>query len=180
MDPKNNVLALQRRPATGAVDGENLYNDISAHVLKDELVQTTQSAAPEGLEVLLKIRDSMAAQAAVLNYVQHKLLKANKIEKSIPIVTKHVVVLEKLAQLEMTLQKKLEHSRAEIDVKSPEMEKILILWVQKMRAVATEIMPPDLLDLFFARFATAMSTWEDEAAQALKFGADATSNGSSE
>ena len=71
----------------------------------------------------------------------------------------------RLAKIELKIR---EADRDSINLGSEKMQKIFALWVEVMREVAQEVLPPEFMDLFFSKFSSAMEDWEEKAQNVLR------------
>ena len=109
------------------------------------------------------IKLAMAREASSLHFQRIETEKHGSDTSQISM--RRVEVLDKLAKLEL---KALEANRDSINLSSDNMQKVFKLWIETIRELAVEILPPELFDLFFNRFSTAMEGWEERAESTLR------------
>ena len=129
----------------------------------DPLVTLIDSNPNDTLALLQRIKLDVAREAAVLQFQRIETEKYGKDTSAISI--KRVKALEEIAKIELKLRQVDQDS---INLHSEKMQKIFTMWVEVMREVALEVLPPELLDLFFNRFATEMQDWEEKAQNNLR------------
>lgn len=113
--------------------------------------------------VLQRIRLEVSKEIAAIQYQRIELDREGKDTTNVSL--KRINALERLAKIELKV-KLLEHDS--INLSSEKMQKLFMLWVETMREVASEVLPPEAVDLFLNRFATAMDGWEKKAEEALR------------
>jgi hypothetical protein len=112
---------------------------------------------------LQRIKLEIAQEVSSLHFQRLALEKMGKDTSQISV--RRVDCLGKLAKLELQIK---ESNKDSVNLSSDKMQKIFSLWVEIMREVAQECLPPEVMDLFFNRFATAMNDWEEKAQNALR------------
>jgi hypothetical protein len=129
----------------------------------DPLVGLIESNPNDTLALLQRVKLDVAREAAALQFQRIESEKYGKDTSAISI--KRVKVLEEIAKIELKLRQVDQDS---INLHSEKMQKIFTMWVEVMREVALEVLPPELLDMFFNRFATEMQDWEEKAQNNLR------------
>jgi len=155
---------IERRP--GRADLE-YHAQVAAERQKfidtDPLVNLIEGNPSDTLALLHRIKLDVAREAATLHFQRIESEKYGKDTSAISI--KRVKALEEIAKIELKLRQVDQDS---INLHSEKMQKIFSIWVEKMREVALELLSPELLDMFFNRFATEMQNWEEEAQNNLR------------
>lgn len=129
----------------------------------DPLVGLIEGTPSDTLALLHRVKLDVAREAACLQFQRIEAEKYGKDTSAISI--RRVKALEEIAKIELKLRQVDQDS---INLHSEKMQKIFSMWVATMREVALEIMPPELLDMFFNRFATEMQDWEEKAQNNLR------------
>lgn len=129
----------------------------------DPLVGLIESNPNDTLALLQRVKLDVAREAAALQFQRIESEKYGKDTSAISI--KRVKALEEIAKIELKLRQVDQDS---INLHSEKMQKIFTMWVEVMREVAIEILPSELLDMFFNRFATEMQDWEEKAQNNLR------------
>lgn len=129
----------------------------------DPLVNLIEGNPADTLALLHRIKIDVAREAAELQFDRMESQKYGRDTSAISV--KRVKALEEIARIELKLRQVDQES---INLRSEKMQKIFTMWVEIMREVAIEVLPPELLDLFFNRFATEMTDWEDKAQNSLR------------
>ena len=127
-------------------------------ISQDSLVKATRS---DPIDCLQQIRVNIATEISSLLFQRMEMEKYG-IDTS-QISMRRIGALETLAELELKLSEKVS-----VNLKGERMQKIFSLWIDIMRNVAQEVLPPESIDLFFNRFATAMEGWEEKASDLLR------------
>ena len=129
----------------------------------DPLVSLIDGNPNDTLALLQRIKLDVAREAAVLQFQRIEAEKYGKDTSAISM--KRVKALEEIAKIELKLRQVDQDS---INLHGEKMQKIFTMWVEVMREVALEVLPPELLDMFFNRFATEMQDWEEKAQNNLR------------
>ena len=129
----------------------------------DPLVGLIETNPNDTLALLQRIKLEVAREAAALQFQRIESEKYGRDASGISV--KRVKALEEIARLELKLRQVDQDS---INLHSEKMQKIFSMWVEIMREVALEVLPPELLDMFFNRFATEMQDWEEKAQNSLR------------
>ncbi len=128
----------------------------------DELVKAVE--AKDGpLNILYLIKKEVAKEAASLHFERIETEKHGRDTGQVS--TRRIEALKKIADIELKIK---ELDNESINLSSERMQKVFQQWVEALREIAQETMPPEMLDLFFNRFATVMEGWEERATGALK------------
>jgi hypothetical protein len=129
----------------------------------DPLVGIIEKNPNDTLTLLHRVKLDVAREAAALQFQRIESEKYGKDSSSISI--KRVKALEEIARIEIKLRQIDQDS---INLHSEKIQKIFSMWIETMREVALEVLPPELLDMFFNRFATEMQDWEEKAQNNLR------------
>lgn len=129
----------------------------------DPLVGLIESNPSDTLALLQRVKLDVAREAAAIQFQRIESEKYGRDTSAISI--KRVKALEEIAKIELKLRQVDQDS---INLHSEKMQKIFSMWIAVMREVALEVLPPELLDMFFNRFATEMQDWEEKAQNNLR------------
>ena len=129
----------------------------------DPLVGLIGSNPNDTLALLHRVKLEVAREAASLQFQRIETEKYGKDTSAIS--TKRVKALEEIARIELKLRQVDQDS---INLHSEKMQKLFSMWVEKMREVALEVLPSEILTMFFNRFATEMQDWEESAQNSLR------------
>jgi len=168
-----NALKVKRGPGRPRkVERMPTTSDLQYHAINskkkqgfiatDPLVQAIEQRvdAPANLQ---RIKLEIAKEIASLHFQRVETEKYGRDTSQIS--SRRIDALERLAKIELKIR---EIDKDSINLGSEKMQKIFVLWVEVMREVAAEVLPPEAMDLFFNRFATAMEGWEEKAANVLR------------
>lgn len=112
--------------------------------------------------VLRELKREIARESASLHFDRLELEKKGKDPSAVSV--RRIEALRRIADLELRIREMNQHS---INLSGEKMQKIYALWVEIMREIAQEVLPEEVMDLFFNRFATAMEGWEERAQEAI-------------
>jgi hypothetical protein len=155
---------IERRPGRDDLEYHALMAvERQKFIDTDPLVTLIEGNPSDTLALLHRVKLDVAREAATLHFQRIESEKYGKDTSAISI--KRVKALEEIAKIELKLRQVDQDS---INLHSEKMQKIFSIWVEKMREVALELLSPELFDMFFNRFATEMSNWEDEAQNNLR------------
>lgn len=131
-------------------------------ISSDPLVKRIEENA-DVLGILRLIKLEVAKEAASLGF---ESLEQSKRGKDMgQLTSRRVEALKRIADIELKIK---EIDAEAINLSSERIQRIFALWVEVMREVANEVLPPESIDLFFNKFATAMEGWEERAGNALR------------
>ena len=155
---------IERRPGRADLEYHaRMAAERQKFIDTDPLVNLIDGNPSDTLALLHRIKLDVAREAATLHFQRIESEKYGKDTSAISI--KRVKALEEIAKIELKLRQVDQDS---INLHSEKMQKIFSIWVEKMREVALELLSPELLDMFFNRFATEMQNWEEEAQNSLR------------
>ena len=117
----------------------------------------------DSASLLANIRTEIAKEAAALHFqrVENEKLGKDTAQTS----TRRIDALTRIAHIELEIKKL---SPDTIDVSGEKFQKIFAMFISTLQETARETMPPEVLDLFFNRFSTAMTGWEERAANLVR------------
>jgi hypothetical protein len=154
---------VERMPTTSDLEYHyKMAAEREKFISTDPIVQSVVDKS-EPLPLFHKIKLAIACEAASLHFERIETEKRGRDTSAISV--RRIHALERLAKIEMKI---IEADRGALSLGGEKMQKVLALWVETMRDVAKEVMPPEVLNLFFNRFATAMEDWEERAESALR------------
>jgi hypothetical protein len=113
--------------------------------------------------IIQQVKYEIARETASLHFQRIENSKYGRDTSMIS--SRRIDALERIAKIELKIK---ELDRDAINLSSEKMQKIFVLWVDMMRVVAQEVLPPETVDMFFNRFATVMEGWEEKAANTLR------------
>ena len=131
-------------------------------IASDALVQSIENHS-DALSILHIIKKEVACEAASLHFERIETEKRGRDTSQTS--SRRIEALKKIADIELKIK---ELDTESLDLSSEKMQKIFSLWVNTMREIAQETLPPEALDMFFNRFATAMDGWEERASNTLR------------
>ncbi len=123
----------------------------------DDLVKA-MGEGQDTLSIFKLIRAEMAKEVASLKHEKVEIEKRGR--DTVAVSGKRIDALLKLANLETEIKKLGSDA---IDLKSERAHRLFAYLINTMREVATEILPPETVDLLFGKFASATEGWEDKA-----------------
>ena len=128
----------------------------------DELVTTVGKRA-DAFEVFRVIKQELARETASLKFQRIEDEKRGR--DTAQVSSRRIDALTKVAHIEFEMKK---IGADMFDLKGEKFQKVFKLWIDTLQEVATEVLTPEVVDLFFNRIATAMENWEEKAAEAVK------------
>jgi len=129
---------------------------------EDPLVKVVD-AGGDAFAVLREIKREIAREAASLHFDRMEFEKRGKDPTTVS--SRRIEALRRIADIELKIRELDQHA---LNLSSEKMQRIFALWVETMREIAQEVLPSEVMDLFFNRFATAMEGWEERAQDALR------------
>lgn len=131
--------------------------------IESDPIYTSIGKIEEFETTLQRIKLEIAREAASLHYQRIETEKKGKDTSHVS--AKRIDALERIAKLELKLR---QADKDSISLSGEKIQKIFLLWVETMREIASEVLRPEEMDLFFNRFATAMEGWEEKAQNVLR------------
>ena len=154
------------------VDAAPTTSDLQYHALmaqqraefidEDELVKVIQEHGGAS-DVLFNIKREVAREAASLHFERIETEKRGRDTSQIS--SRRIDALKKIAEIELKVR---ELEAEKFDFTSPRFQKLFTLWVEQMQEVAKEVLPAEMANIFFNRFASMMEGWEEKAGNALR------------
>ncbi len=171
-DKEGNIKVKRRVGRPRTVNRKPDISDLAYHaemseekrrfIDEDPVVRITQSRK-EPVEVLRVISTEIAREQAALNFQRVENEKFGK--DTAQVSSRRVEALAKIANIELDMKKL---GTGDIDFGSEKFKMVFQLWVDTLREVAEEIMPPEQIDLFFNRFSSKMEGWEEKASSLIR------------
>jgi len=168
-DAKGNISVKRARGRPKTVSRKPDISDLEYHaemseekrkfVDNDPVVIATSKPHHEALPMLRVIASEIAREQAALAFQRIENEKLGK--DTAQVSSRRVEALTKIANIELEMKKL---GTDIIDFRSEKFAKVFQMWVESIREVAEEVMPAELIDLFFNRLSTKLEGWEDKAA----------------
>lgn len=113
--------------------------------------------------ILRVLTGEIVREAASLEFQRLEAEKRGR--DSAQISSRRVDALKKVAEIEL----KLREFDAEVwNLRSERFQKLFALWTEKLVAVATEVLPDEMRDLYMNRIATSFEGWEEAATDQIR------------
>jgi hypothetical protein len=168
-----NILTLKKSPGRPKkIEKAPTQSDLEYHALvaeekvrfvdSDPLVRSIEAGC-DTLSLLHRIKLDLAKETACLHFQRIENEKLGR--DTAQVSTRRIDALERLAKIELKIR---EADRDSINLGGEKMQKVFALWVEVMREVAQEVLPPEFMDLFFSKFSSAMEDWEDKAQNVVR------------
>ncbi len=125
----------------------------------DPVVIAASKPHHEALPMLRVIASEIAREQAALAFQRTEHEKLGK--DTAQVSSRRVEALTKIAHIELEMKKL---GTDNIDFRSERFAKVFQFWVESLREVAEDTLPPERIDLFFNRLSTKLEGWEDKAA----------------
>lgn len=168
-DSKGNITVKRGRGRPKTVTRKPDITDLEYHaemseekrkfIENDPVVIATSKPHHEALPMLRVIASEIAREQAALAFQRVENEKLGK--DTAQVSSRRVEALTKIANIELEMKKL---GTDIIDFRSEKFAKVFQMWVEAIREVAEEVMPAELVDLFFNRLSTKLEGWEDKAA----------------
>jgi hypothetical protein len=160
-NPRPATPLERNRLAEITAHAETLREKLS-HVDQDDLVQAIKGHK-DPTSVLHIILEGMAREAAALSFARDEADKRGKDTSQLSL--RRIDALKKVADLRMELQKQ---GTDILDIRSEKVQKLMGLWLESFREVATEVLSREQIDLLFSKLSAALQGWETKADAHLK------------
>lgn len=155
--------AVKRPPTTSDLQYNAQMSAAKAEFIqKDALVNATRGRC-DVAEVLRLIKAEIASEQAAIHFQRIESEKYGK--DTAQISTRRIDALTKIAHIELEIKKL---GADLVDLRSERFQRIFALWIDTIKQVAADTLPPELIDLFFNRLLTSMDGWEDRATDAIR------------
>ena len=155
---------VEKMPTTSDLEYHSkMSEEKQRFITQDPVVTATESGKVDGADLLRKLRSEIAKEAAALHFQRIENEKFGKDTSQTS--TRRIDALTKIAHIELEIAKL---GPSTIDVRSDKFQKVIKLFLDNIKEVASEILTPETLDLFFNTLGTKMDHWEDKAEEALR------------
>jgi hypothetical protein len=154
---------VERMPTTSDLQYHALMSEEKGRFLDSDPIVLAIGRSDPADKNLQRIKLEIARESASLHFQRIEMEKHGKDTSQIS--TRRIDALERIARLELKIK---EADKDSVSLGGEKMQKIFMLWVETMREIATEVLKPEEMDLFFNRFATAMEGWEEKAQNVLR------------
>lgn len=156
--PKGTLLPERPRADQSDHSAERRAYVDNHPLIKNQAFRTTGNSA---LDVLQLIKHQLAREAASLEFYRSSLESKNL--DTVQVSSKIVAAWAKVADLELKVKKE---GVTVFDAKSPHVQRVFTFWLEVIKDVMSEmarekVLTPEVMDLFFNKFSTAMEGWED-------------------
>ena len=141
---------------------QEMVREKTRFIEADGLVQATRSRK-EAIEVLQKIKEEVAREAAALHFARIEEEKYGKDTSQMS--SRRINALREVASIELEIKK---IGIAMIDLKSERFQKVFLHLIETIREAAQEVLPSEQLDVLFNRLETKLEGWEDRAQDLIR------------
>jgi len=174
---RDNARARKGRPKTvmgrdGKIVPKPTVSDLEYHaeILEEQvrfvdgydLVQAV-SSGKSSPDVLKLLRTKAARDAAALEFQRTENEKLGK--DTSQLISRHTKVLREIAFLDAELRNL---STTLLDLQSPQVKRVIQLWLENVATAARETLAPEQADMFFNKFQVLMEDWEERVAEHLR------------
>lgn len=160
--PAKSAALDSRSPASEAKYHALMVERRNRFIEEDPLVKVINTGG-DAFAVLREIKREISREAASLQFDRLEFEKRGKDPTTVS--ARRIEALRRIADIELKIRELDQHA---LNLSSEKMQRIFALWVEVMREVAQDVLPSEVLDLFFNRFATAMEGWEERAQDAMR------------
>ena len=161
--PRGRPRKIDKPPTANAL---RYHAEMSAEKAKFVDVDPVVSAArnrADSAEVLKLIKTEIAKESAALHFQRIENEKYGKDTQQVS--TRRIDALTKIAHIELEIKKL---GADLLDLKSEKVQRIFALWIEMIKEVASETLPPEQIDLFFTRLTAAIDGWEEKATDLIR------------
>jgi hypothetical protein len=139
-----------------------LVEDKERFIDGDPLVRAVEGRTSQA-DIYKSIRVEIARELASM---RHQRLEHERVGKDTAAISaKRIDAMTKLVGLEKELKKL---NADVIDFKSEKMQVVFSMWLDIIRDIASQVMAPEQLDLFFNKMATYFDGWEQRASDRVR------------
>ncbi len=133
-----------------------MIEEKSRFIDEDRVVAAARSRS-EAAHMLHLIKEQIACEAAAIHFqrIENEKYGRDTAQTS----TRRIDALTKIAGIELEIKKL---GADLIDLRGERFQRVFKLWIDIIRQVAAETLPPEQIDLFFNRLSTEMEGWEDK------------------
>jgi hypothetical protein len=154
---------VERMPTTSDLEYHALMTEEKMRFTEtDPLVRAIEGNC-DTMTLLHRVKLDIARETSALHF--QRIENEKRGVDTAQVSSRRIDALERLAKIELKIR---EADRDSINLGSEKMQKIFALWVEVMREVAQEVLPPEFMDLFFSKFSSAMEDWEEKAQNVLR------------
>jgi len=155
---------LTPKSATAEAQYQALRVERRNNFIDDDPLVKVVNHGGDAFAVLREIKREIAREAASLHFDRLEA-ESGRAKDPTTISARRIEALRRIADIELKIRELDQHS---INLSSEKMQRVFALWVEVIKEVAQEVMTPEVMELFFNRFATAMEGWEERAQDALR------------
>jgi hypothetical protein len=141
---------------------DELYEEHQRKLAEDPLVKILQGK-PDSGSILESLRLEVAKEAASIRLEREEAERQGK--ETAQTSSRRITALTQIAHIELEIKKLAPDS---VDVRSEKFQKIFKMFIETMRASAEATLPPEMIDLYFNHFSSAMEDWEERAAALIR------------
>jgi hypothetical protein len=113
--------------------------------------------------ILRVLISQIVREAAALEFQRLEAEKRGR--DGAQISSRRVDALKKVAEIELKLR---ELDGEQWNLRAERFQKLFALWAEKLVAIATEVLPAEMRDIYMNRIATAFEGWEESASEQIR------------
>lgn len=154
---------VERMPTTSDLEYHaKVVEERTRQIASDPVVQAAERHL-DSVDLLQMIKIEIAKEAADLASQRIENQKFGK--DTATVSSRRIDALNKVASIEFEIRKM---GADFVDLRGERFQKVFILWIETLKNIATEVLPPEQMDMLFNRLETALEGWEDTASEAMK------------
>lgn len=156
--PVGRPRKLEPKPTLHDLEYHSQMTEEKSRFIAEDPVVKSLSGKPDSAMLLGHIRTEIAKEAAALHFqrIENEKLGKDTAQTS----TRRIDALTRIAHIELEIKKLAPDM---LDVRGEKFQKVFAMFIDIMKDCAKETLTPQAIDLFFNRFSTMMSGWEDRA-----------------
>lgn len=154
---------VERMPTTSDLEYHAKMTEVKAtFITQDAVVQAAVKHA-DPMAMLQVIKTEVAKESAALHFQRIENEKFGK--DTAQVSTRRIDALKKIADIELEVKKL---GGDVVDVHSEKMQRIFKFFIDTVRLILEENLPPEQIDLVFNRLSTEFEGWQDKLSEVLR------------
>jgi hypothetical protein len=154
---------VERMPTTSDLEYHALMSEEKAKFIDVDPVVEAARTHKDPMAMLAIIKAEVAKESAALHFQRIENEKYGKDTSQVS--SRRIDALGKIANIELEMKKL---GADTVDVHGESFQRVFQLWIDKIREIVEQTLPPEQVDLFFNRLSTALEGWEDQVSSTLR------------
>lgn len=153
---------VERMPTTSDLEYHAEMSEEKQRFIDKDPLYKAAAGNTDSSGILHLIKMQVAKEAAALEFQRIENEKYGK--DTAQISTRRIDALTKIANIELEIKK---IGGDILDLKGEKFQRVFKMLIESIQEVASEVLPPEQVDLLFNRLSTALEGWEERAALAV-------------